>query len=58
MSPPWAPIPGTRKRERLTENLGALDVELSAEDRQRLDELAPAGITAGDRYPDMGSIDA
>jgi aryl-alcohol dehydrogenase-like predicted oxidoreductase len=52
-----APIPGTKKRERLTENLGALDVELSAEDLRRLDELAPAGVAAGARYPDMGTID-
>lgn len=51
------PIPGTRKRERLRENLGALGVELSAEDLNRLDELAPAGVAAGARYPDMGTID-
>ena len=52
-----APIPGTKKRGRLSENLGALDVELSAEDLGRLDELAPAGAAAGARYPDMGTID-
>jgi aryl-alcohol dehydrogenase-like predicted oxidoreductase len=52
------PIPGTKKRERLRENLGAVNVRLSAEDLARLDELAPAGATAGARYPDMGSIDA
>ena len=51
------PIPGTKKRSRLTENLGAVDVELTPEDLQRLDELAPAGLTAGDRYPDMRTID-
>ncbi|HET6270113.1 MAG TPA: aldo/keto reductase [Arthrobacter sp.] len=51
------PIPGTKNRERLRENLGALDVELTAEDLRRLDELAPAGVAAGDRYPDMGTID-
>ncbi|WP_400159867.1 aldo/keto reductase [Arthrobacter sp. BPSS-3] len=52
------PIPGTKKRDRLQENLGAVDVELSAEDMARLEELAPAGVAAGGRYPDMGSIDA
>jgi len=52
------PIPGTRKPERLKENLGALTVELSAEDVARLDELAPAGVAAGARYPNMGTIDA
>jgi aryl-alcohol dehydrogenase-like predicted oxidoreductase len=51
------PIPGTKKRERLQENLGALDVELSDEDLRRLDELAPAGVAAGARYPHMDSID-
>ncbi len=51
-----APIPGTKRRDRLEENLGALDVALSADDLARLDELAPVGATAGDRYPDMSSI--
>ena len=51
------PIPGTKKRERLAENLGAADVELSAADLARLDELAPAGAAAGARYPHMTSID-
>jgi len=51
------PIPGTKKRERLQENLGAVDVELSAGDLARLDELAPAGVAAGARYPHMDSID-
>jgi len=51
------PIPGTKKRERLRENLGAVDVELSANDLARLDELAPAGVAAGARYPHMDSID-
>ncbi|WP_285244575.1 aldo/keto reductase [Pseudarthrobacter sp. fls2-241-R2A-127] len=51
------PIPGTKKRERLRENLGAVDVELSADELQLLDELAPAGSTAGARYPNMSTID-
>ncbi|MDQ1057269.1 aryl-alcohol dehydrogenase-like predicted oxidoreductase [Arthrobacter globiformis] len=51
------PIPGTKKRERLAENLGAAAVELSAGDLARLDELAPAGAAAGARYPHMTSID-
>lgn len=51
------PIPGTKKRERLAENLGATAVELSEEDLKRLDELVPAGSAAGARYPNMGSID-
>ncbi|MFK4299619.1 aryl-alcohol dehydrogenase-like predicted oxidoreductase [Arthrobacter sp. GAS37] len=51
------PIPGTKKRERLAENLGATAVVVSEEDLKRLDELAPAGSTAGARYPNMASID-
>lgn len=51
------PIPGTKKRQRLAENLGAADVELSSADLARLDELAPAGAAAGARYPHMTSID-
>jgi aryl-alcohol dehydrogenase-like predicted oxidoreductase len=51
------PIPGTKKRERLAENLGATAVVLSEDDLKRLDELAPAGSTAGARYPNMASID-
>ncbi len=51
-----APIPGTKRRSRLEENLGALEVDLTADDLARLDELAPVGVAAGDRYPDMSSI--
>ncbi|MFF2348042.1 aldo/keto reductase [Pseudarthrobacter sp. NPDC058119] len=52
------PIPGTKKRERLRENLGAVDVDLTRDELQLLDELAPAGSTAGARYPNMSTIDA
>ncbi len=51
------PIPGTKRRVRLEENLGAVDVTLSAGDLVRLDELAPVGAAAGDRYPDMSTVD-
>ena len=51
------PSPAPRSVDRLRENLGAADVELSAEDLTRLDELAPAGVAAGARYPHMDSID-
>ena len=46
------PIPGTKKRAYLDQNLDALDVVLTSADRQRLDEIAPRGITAGTRYPE------
>ncbi|TQJ39921.1 aryl-alcohol dehydrogenase-like predicted oxidoreductase [Arthrobacter sp. SLBN-112] len=51
------PIPGTKKRERLRENLGAVDIELNQDELQLLDQLAPAGATAGARYPNMSTID-
>ena len=45
------PIPGTKKRARLEENLGALNVQLTVDDLDRIDEAAPKGVAAGDRYP-------
>jgi aryl-alcohol dehydrogenase-like predicted oxidoreductase len=51
------PIPGTKRREYLEENVAAADVELSDEDLRRIDEAVPAGAAAGERYPDMSSID-
>ena len=45
------PIPGTKRRERLDENVGALAVKLSAEDVRRIGEAVPVGAAAGDRYP-------
>ncbi len=50
------PIPGTKRRRYLEENVAAADVELSDDDLQRLDEAAPAGATAGDRYADMSPL--
>lgn len=45
------PIPGTKKRTRLEENLGALQVTLSAEDLQRIAAIIPPDRAAGTRYP-------
>src|SRR4051795_6230431 len=50
------PIPGTKRVRYLEENLGAVDVRLNADDLRRIDEVAPAGATAGDRYPDMSTV--
>ncbi|MBK9089946.1 MAG: aldo/keto reductase [Holophagales bacterium] len=54
------PIPGTKTRARLEENAGALGVSLSAGDIARIDAVAPKGIAAGPRYPEMAmkAIDA
>jgi aryl-alcohol dehydrogenase-like predicted oxidoreductase len=46
------PIPGTKRRRYLEEDLGALNVRLSAEDLARLDAACPPGAAAGPRYPE------
>jgi len=44
------PIPGTKRRTWLEENVAALDVTLTEEDRLRLESIAPRGVAAGERY--------
>lgn len=51
------PIPGTKHRAYLEENVAAGEVVLSEEDLARIDEAAPAGGTAGQRYANMSTID-
>jgi len=46
------PIPGTKRRTYLEENVGALDVKLGPADLARLDEIMPPGVAAGLRYPE------
>ena len=48
------PIPGTKSRLRLGENVRSLDVTLSAGDLAELDKMFPPGIAAGERYPQSG----
>jgi aryl-alcohol dehydrogenase-like predicted oxidoreductase len=48
------PIPGTKRREYLEENAAAADVELTDEDLRRIEEVAPAGAAAGERYDEAG----
>ena len=50
------PIPGTKHRRFLEENVRALDVALTPADLERIEEVAPKGITAGDRYPQAGML--
>jgi aryl-alcohol dehydrogenase-like predicted oxidoreductase len=54
------PIPGTKRRRYLEENLGALEVELTAEDLAAIEEVTPRGAVAGARYnPEMmANVDA
>jgi aryl-alcohol dehydrogenase-like predicted oxidoreductase len=46
------PIPGTKRRKYLQENVGALDVHLTSDDMARIDEIAPKEAFAGSRYPE------
>ena len=46
------PIPGTKRRKYLRENVDALDVMLNADDLERIDEVAPKDVAAGSRYPE------
>jgi aryl-alcohol dehydrogenase-like predicted oxidoreductase len=48
------PIPGTTRRKHLEENVGALDVSLTAADLSSIDEAAPKGVAAGERYTAEG----
>lgn len=46
------PIPGTKRSKYLEENVGALKVKLTPQDLRRIDEVAPHGAAAGNRYPE------
>ena len=53
------PIPGTKRRTYLEQNLGAVNIKLTEEDLNRIDQVAPKGAAAGMRYPEatMARID-
>ena len=50
------PIPGTKRRAYLEENAAAADVALTTDELERLEQAFPAGAAAGDRYPDMSTV--
>jgi len=50
------PIPGTKRVRYLEENLAAAAIELTAEELERIEEAAPRGAAAGERYADMSII--
>ena len=50
------PIPGTKRRLYLEENAAAVELELSDAEVERLERVFPAGVAAGDRYPDMSTV--
>ena len=48
------PIPGTKRRTYLAENLAAAEIDLSEADLDSIDAVAPIGAGAGDRYTEAG----
>jgi aryl-alcohol dehydrogenase-like predicted oxidoreductase len=50
------PIPGSRSIGHLEENIAAVDIELTPDELARIDEVAPKGVAAGDRYPSMAAV--
>jgi aryl-alcohol dehydrogenase-like predicted oxidoreductase len=52
------PIPGTKRRKYLEQNLAANDIKLTADELARINVAAPRGATAGERYPAafMGAV--
>jgi aryl-alcohol dehydrogenase-like predicted oxidoreductase len=48
------PIPGTKQRRYLEQNVAALDVELTPPDLEEIEEVAPKGVAAGERYQEAG----
>jgi len=47
------PIPGTKRRKYLEENLAAIEIELTQAELARIDQIAPKGVAAGERYPEQ-----
>jgi len=48
------PIPGTKQRRYLEENIRSLEIELTPADLEQIEEMAPKGVAAGDRYQEAG----
>jgi len=51
-----APIPGTKRRKYLEENAAAAEVELDQTELDSISEALPSGAAAGQRYPDMSTV--
>ena len=49
-----APIPGTKRRKYLEDNIGAVGVKLSTDDMAQIDQIMPKNAAAGERYPEAG----
>lgn len=51
-------IPGTKRTQYMEENARAAEIELTADDLERIDQVAPRGVAVGTRYPEamMGTV--
>ena len=52
----FVPIPGTKRRRYLEENVAAVEITLTPEELQRIEAVAPQNVAAGDRYANMSSV--
>jgi aryl-alcohol dehydrogenase-like predicted oxidoreductase len=52
------PIPGSKSIRHFEENIAAVDIELTPSELATIDEVAPKGVAAGDRYPSMAAVNA
>ncbi|MCA1595637.1 MAG: aldo/keto reductase, partial [Chloroflexi bacterium] len=50
------PIPGTKRRQYLEENVAAVGVVTTKQDLERIEQIAPRNVASGDRYPDMSTV--
>jgi len=50
------PIPGSKSIGHLEENIAAVEISLTSDDLALIDEVAPKGVAAGDRYPSMAAV--
>jgi aryl-alcohol dehydrogenase-like predicted oxidoreductase len=50
------PIPGTKRRSRLEENVHAVEIKLTPDELGQMDRIMPRGKTAGERYADMSTV--
>ena len=50
------PIPGTKHRKYLEENVAAAEISMTSEELKQIEAVAPQGVTAGDRYSDMSQV--
>jgi aryl-alcohol dehydrogenase-like predicted oxidoreductase len=50
------PIPGTKRRKNLEENVAAVGITLTSEELKRIDQAAPKGAASGERYEDMSGV--